>query len=151
VVVAVMVQIEGQNYPDHLLYDVNNQIWYAPLDDGTVRAGFTPWAASLMGDVLVFTPKRIGRDFERDRSFATIEGGKWIGSARAAFDGVVVAHNEALVRHPELLQQDAFGAGWMLVVRPARADWSQNLVTGAAIADAFAAWLATEAYKDRAE
>jgi hypothetical protein len=54
----------------------------AVISDGTVRAGFTPWAASLMGDVLVFTPKRIGRDFEKDRSFATIEGGKWIGSAR---------------------------------------------------------------------
>jgi hypothetical protein len=38
----------------------------------------------------------------------------------------------------------------MLVVRPARADWREGLVTGQAIAPAFAAWLATEAYKDRA-
>jgi hypothetical protein len=36
----------------------------------------------------------------------------------------------------------------MLVVRRARADWSQDLVTGPALAPAFAAWLATEAYKD---
>ena len=46
------------DYPDHLFYDMNNQIWYEPLADGTMRAGFTPWAVALMGEVLVFTPSR---------------------------------------------------------------------------------------------
>ncbi|MGA8155687.1 MAG: hypothetical protein WB822_05620 [Rhodoplanes sp.] len=142
--------MDVSDYPNDRFYDMNNQLWYEPLADGTVRAGFTPWAAALMGEILVFTPKRIGRDFEKDRSFAVIEGGKWVGTARAAFDGVVVAHNEDVIDRPELIGEDAFGAGWMLVVRPARADWREGLVTGQAIAPAFAAWLATEAYKDRA-
>jgi glycine cleavage system H protein len=146
-----VAKVQDSDYPDHLFYDVNNQIWYEPLDDGTVRAGFTPWAASLMGEVLVFTPKRIAREFEKDRSFATVEGGKWIGSARAAFEGVVVAHNELLVRKPELLTEDAFGEGWMLIVRPTRDDWRAGLVTAAAIEPAFEAWIATSAYKDRTE
>jgi len=145
-----MALVQGSHYPDHLFYDMNNQIWYEPLADGTIRVGFTPWAAALMGEVLVFTPKRIGRDFETERSFATVEGGKWVGSARAAFDGVVVAHNEALVRKPELLTEDAFGQGWMLLVRPMNEAWRERLVTDAAIAPAFDAWLASEAYKDRA-
>jgi glycine cleavage system H protein len=142
--------VDGRDYPDHLHYDVANQIWYEPLGDGTLRVGFTPWAVALMGDVLVFTPKRLGRDFEADRSFAVVEGGKWVGSARAAFDGVVVAHNEALMRRPELLNEDAFGAGWMLVVRPATDTWRARLVTGVAVETEFDAWLATGAYKDRA-
>jgi len=146
-----VTRIQDSDYPDHLLYDVDNQIWYDALADGTVRAGFTPWAAALMGEVLVFTPKRIGHAFEKVRWFATIEGGKWVGSARAAFDGVVVAHNELLVRRPELLTEDPFGQGWMLVVRPARADWRDGLVAGAALAPAFDAWIATGAYKDRTE
>ena len=129
-----MVKLADHELPDHLHYDIDNQIWYGPLADGTVRAGFTSWAVALMGEVLVFTPKRIGRDFERGRSFATVEGGKWIGSARAAFDGVVVAHNEALIAKPELLMHDAYGEGWMLVVRPADE-----------------AWLATETYKGRTD
>jgi glycine cleavage system H protein len=144
-----VVKVQDNDFPDHLLYDVENQIWYEPLGDGTVRAGFTAWAANLMGDVLVFTPKRIGRDFEKGRSFAVVEGGKWVGSARAAFDGVVVAHNELLERKPELLNQDAYGQGWMLVVRPADEHWRKALVTGPAIAPAFEAWMASEAYKDR--
>ena len=142
--------MDVSDYPDDLFYDMNNQIWYAPLADGTVRAGFTPWAAALMGEILVFTPKRIGREFEKDRSYAVIEGGKWVGTARAAFDVVVVAHNEDVISQPELIGRDAFGAGWMLVVQPARTDWREGLVTAQAIAPAFAAWLATEAYKDRA-
>jgi len=146
-----VVKIQDNEFPDHLFYDIENQIWYQPLADGTLRAGFTAWAVTLMGEVLVFTPKRIGRDFETGRSFATIEGGKWIGSARAAFDGVVVAHNESLIRKPELLMEDAYGKGWMLTVRPAHENWRTTLVTGAAIAPAFEAWLATDAYKSRAD
>lgn len=144
-----MVMLDGSEFPEHLLYDIANQIWYAAVPDGTVRAGFTAWSAKLMGDVLVFTPKRIGRDFEKDRSFAVVEGGKWVGSARAAFDGVVVAHNEQLVRKPELMNRDPFGAGWMLIVRPAGDDWRAGLVTGPAIAPAFEAWLATGVYRER--
>jgi len=146
-----VASVQGNDFPDALLYDMENQIWYAPLEDGTVRAGFTAWAANLMGEVLVFTPKRIGRDFEKGRSFAVVEGGKWVGSARAAFDGVVVAHNELLERKPELLNKDAFGEGWMLIVRPSRGDWRRELVTGAEIAPAFETWLATGAYRDRTD
>jgi glycine cleavage system H protein len=130
---------------------MENQIWYEPLADGTVRAGFTSWAANLMGEVLVFTPKRIGRDFDQGRSFAVVEGGKWVGSARAAFAGTVVAHNEHLERKPELVNQDPFGRGWMLLVRPAHDNWRDVLVTGADIAPAFELWLSSGAYKDRTD
>jgi glycine cleavage system H protein len=146
-----MALVDGKEYPEHLYYDLDNQIWYEPLEDGTIRAGFTPISIALAGEVLVFTPKRVGKDFEAQRSFATIECGKWVGAARAAFDGVVVASNEELVRKPKLLNQDAFGAGWMLIVRAADAGWRDRLATGAGVAAAFAAWIAAEAYKGRTE
>lgn len=146
-----MVKVRDNDFPDHLLYDVDNHIWYEPLADGTVRAGFTTWATSQMGELLAFTPKRIGRDVEKGRSFAVVEGGKWIGSARAAFDGVLVSHNELLERKPGLLNQDAYGQGWMVTVRPAGEDWQAALVTGAAIEPAFEAWFASDAYKDHTQ
>ena len=144
-----MALVQGRNYPEHLYYDLDNQIWYEPLADGTIRAGFTPIAIELAGEVLVFTPKRIGREFQAQRSFAIIECGKWVGAARAAFDGVVVAANDELERRPKLLNEDAFGAGWMLIVRAAKSDWRDQLITGPALAPAFAAWIAAEAYKGR--
>jgi glycine cleavage system H protein len=101
----------------------------------------------LMGDVLAFTPKRAGRDFKAQRSFATIEGGKWVAAAEAAFDGSVVAANEELEHKPRLLNQDAFGAGWMLIVRPAEPGWRESLITGSGIGQEFEAWIKAEAYK----
>lgn len=144
-----MAEPAPEAYPERLFYDLDNQIWYEPLADGTVRAGFTPVAMELAGEVLVFTPMRIGRDFLKTKSFATIECGKWVGSARAAFDGVVVAHNEALIRRPDMLNRDAFGAAWMVIVRPLAEDWREGLVTGPAVAQRFAQWLAGGAYRDR--
>ncbi len=112
-----MALIDGKEYPEHLYYDLENQMWYEPLDDGTVRTGFTPVAMDLAGEILVFTPKRIGHRFEAQRSFAIIEGGKWVGAAHAAFTGVVVKANAELERRPGLLNTDPFGAGWMIKVK----------------------------------
>jgi glycine cleavage system H protein len=143
--------MQDHEFPEHLLYDVENQIWYAPLPDGTLRTGFTAWAAALMGEVLVFTPKRLGHTFEKDRWFAMVEGGKWVGAARAAFDGIVIAQNESLIDKPELLTTDSFGAGWMLVVRPTQDDWRAGLVTGPDVGPAIESWITGGSYKDRAE
>lgn len=145
-----MAQVQGYDFPEDLLYDIENQVWYAPLGDGTLRAGFTAWASSLMGEVLVFTPKRLGHAFEKNRWFAMVEGGKWVGAARAGFDGTVVAHNEALVDKPELLTKDPFGAGWMLIVRPAGDDWRRGLVTGESVGATIDIWIAGGSYRDRA-
>jgi glycine cleavage system H protein len=63
----------------------------------------------------------------------------------------VLAHNELLVRKPELMNSDAYGDGWMLIVRPTHETWRDGLATGSEVAPAFQAWLASEAYKNRAE
>jgi glycine cleavage system H protein len=146
-----VAKVQDHEFPEHLLYDVENQIWYEPLPDGTLRVGFTTWAVSLMGEILVFTPKRIGHTFEKERWFAMVEGGKWVVAAHAAFDGIVVAHNENLVDRPELLTSDALDKGWMLIVRPTRNDWRAGLVSGAVIGPTMEKWIAGGSYKDRTE
>ena len=101
--------------------------------------------------MLIFSPKRVGKSFEAQRSFAINECGKWVGAARAAFDGSVLAANEDLERTPRLLNEDAFGRGWMLIVRASGADWHKGVTTGGAVAPAFADWIAAEGYKGRAD
>ena len=141
-----MADVRGCHFPDHLHYDVPNLIWYASLDDGTVRAGLTPVATGLSGPMLAFTPRRPSRDFEAGKSFATIESGKWVGPARAGFAGVVVTINEALMARPNIANADPYGAGWMLTARPASPGWRDGLITGAGIGPAFEAWMAAESF-----
>src|SRR4029079_19739559 len=145
-----MALIQGHDFPDDLLYDVENQIWYAPLSDGTLRAGFTSWAVALMGEVLVFTPKRLNHAFEKNRWFAMVEGGKWSVAARASCEMIMIARNEKLVATPELLMSDAYGEGWMLIVRPDKTDWRAGLVTGAAVGQTIEARIAGRSHKETA-
>ena len=141
-----MAIVRGCAFPGHLLYDVPNHVWYLPLDDGTVRAGMTPVAIVLAREVLVYTPKRVGRDFDKHRSFATVESAKWVGSVRAGFDGQVVALNDALIKQPTLANSDPYGQGWMLIVRPRREDWRDGLVAGADVGPAYEAWMESEGF-----
>ena len=131
-----------------LLHDVEQHIWYEPLADGRVRLGMTPVATALAGEVLAFTPKRVGRRFDAGRSCATIESGKWVGPARAVFGGTVREVNDALVARPGLANRDPYGTGWMIVAEPddpaATALALQGLAAGAALGPAYEAWMARE-------
>jgi len=140
------VLVRGCEFPDHLFYDVPHHTWYAPAENGLVRAGMTVVGVALAREVLVFTPKRVGRSFEAGRAFATVESAKWVGSVRAAFDGEVVAVNDDAIRSPALVNDDCYGAGWLLVVKPADNTWQANLVTGDTIAAAYEAWMENEAF-----
>ena len=118
-----MPVVRGCNLPDELLYDVDNHTWYQELDDGTVRMGMTMVATALAGELVAFTPKKVGREVKAGKSCATIESGKWVGPARSAVDGEVVAVNEALVDTPRLANDDPYANGWMLILRPE--NWAQ--------------------------
>ena len=147
-----MARIGEHEFPEDRFYDIANQVWYWPLGDGTIRAGFTPLSMTLAGDALVFTPKRLGKPFWREKWFAMVECGKWIGAARAAFDGTMIAHNEALVARPILLNRDAFGEGWMAILSADdAASWRETLVTGDDLEPRLTAWLEAESYRDRTD
>lgn len=141
-----MAVVRGCRFPDDLLYDVPHHTWYRAESGGIVRVGLTPVAIVLAREVLVFTPKRVGRPFETGRSFATIESAKWAGAVRAAFDGTVAAVNEALIDRPTIANTDCYGEGWMMLVRPGSSEWRAALVSGPGIAAAYEAWMESEAF-----
>lgn len=136
-----MALVRGCSFPDHLFYDLAHHVWYAPAGDGLVRAGITPVGVALAREVLVFTPKRVGRSVEKGRAMATVESAKWVGSVRAGFDATIEAVNEALVARAGLANTDCYGAGWMLLLGPRFDGWRTGMVTGLAIAPAYEAWM----------
>ncbi len=117
-----MTQVRGCNMPDDLLYDVDNHIWFKELGDGTVKLGMTTVATALAGQLVAFTPKKAGRSVDAGKSCATVESGKWVGPAKSAAAGEIVAVNDDLVGKPSLANEDPYGAGWMVIVKPS--DWA---------------------------
>ncbi len=139
-----MISVRGCLFPEHLLYDVENHVWYERLENGAFRLGMTAVAVAQAGEILAFTPRRVGRPVEAGRACATVESGKWVGPARIAFDGIVEAVNEAMIQRPALANRDCYGAGWMLVARPERELPLQRLVSGNEIAEAYERWMQAE-------
>jgi glycine cleavage system H protein len=135
-----MPTVKGCNLPDDLLYDVENQIWFKELGDGTVRLGMTTVATAMAGKLVAFTPKGVGKDVKAGKSCATVESGKWVGPAKTAAGGAVVAVNEAVVATPSLVNDDPYGNGWLIVLKPDEWDSAKAaLVPGAQVAGPYEA------------
>jgi glycine cleavage system H protein len=117
-----MPTVRGCNLPDDLLYDVTNNIWFREMDDGTVRLGMTAVATEMAGQLVAFTPKKVGKAIAAGKSCATIESGKWVGPAKTAAGGEVVAVNADLVANPKLANEDPYNKGWMITLKPE--DWA---------------------------
>jgi len=117
-----MADVRGCYLPDDLLYDVDNHIWFQELPDGTVKLGMTTVATAMAGPLVAFTPKKAGRRLEAGRSCATVESGKWVGPAKSVAGGEVAVVNEVLIRQPGLANEDSYGAGWMVILKPD--DWA---------------------------
>jgi glycine cleavage system H protein len=135
-----MPTVKGCNLPDDLLYDVENQIWFKELGDGTVKLGMTAVATAMAGKLVAYTPKGVGKEVKAGKSCATVESGKWVGPAKTAAGGTVVAINEALAATPSTANSDPYGEGWLIVLKPE--DWDTakaGLVPGAQVAGPYEA------------
>ena len=135
-----MATVKGCNLPDDLLYDVENHIWFKELGDGTVRVGMTAVATAMAGKLVAFTPKGVGKDVKAGKSCATVESGKWVGPAKVAAGGSVVAINDNLVATPSIANADPYGEGWLIVLKPEDWDGAKGaLVAGAQVAGPYEA------------
>ncbi|MDT8318962.1 MAG: hypothetical protein RQ826_00405 [Xanthomonadales bacterium] len=142
-----MPTVRGCTLPDDLLYDVDNHIWFTEVGDGTVRIGMTAVATAMAGQLVAFTPKKVGRKVRPGKSCATVESGKWVGPAKSAAGGEVVAVNEDLVAHPGKANEDPYTA-WMVQLDPE--DWDSvkpTLTPGGEVAAPYEARMDSEGFE----
>lgn len=142
-----MAEVRGCHMPDDLLYDVANHIWFKEVGDGTVKLGMTTVATAMAGQLVAFTPKKVGREVQAGKSCATVESGKWVGPAKSAAGGEIAAVNEELVAKPSLANEDPYGQGWMIILKPT--DWNAvkaSLVPGSQVAGPYEAKMAADGF-----
>ena len=86
-----------------------------------VVIGVSDYAQNQLGDVVFVELPAVGKDVTAGRAFGVVESVKAASDLNAPISGKVVAINETLANDPALVNQDAFGGGWMIKVKPSNA------------------------------
>lgn len=92
--------------------------WVRELPDGTLEVGITDHAQAALGDLVFVEVPEIGRELQVGESFAVVESVKAASDVYAPVAGTVLAANTQLGSAPELINQDPYGAGWIVRVKP---------------------------------
>ena len=101
-------------YPDELRYTSQHE--WAKAEDGRVRIGITDFAQDALGDVVYVDVPEVGTEVRAGEPFGEVESTKSVSDVYAPVTGVVVERNEALADNPQLVNEDPYGAGWMISI-----------------------------------
>ncbi len=115
--------------PSDLRYTKEHEWIRIEGDRGTV--GITDFAQDALGDVVFVELPAVGTVLEQGRVFGVVESNKTVSDLYAPAAGEVVEVNEELRTRPELVNQDPYGAGWMIRLR-LRPDGAGELLDAAA-------------------
>lgn len=117
--------------PDDLRYTEDHE-WARETADGVVRVGITDYAQRQLGDVVLVELPAVGDTVATGESCGTVESTKSVSEIYPPVAGEVVAVNEALLDEPELVNQEPYGSGWMIDLRPVGSGQLDGLLDAAA-------------------
>ncbi len=103
-------------YPADCKYTKNHE-YLKPLGDGTALIGITHYAQEALGDVVFVQLPEVGTALATGDEFGTVESVKTVSECYLPSGGEVVAVNDELEAHPEFVNEDAYGKGWMLKIK----------------------------------
>ena len=92
---------------------------YLRPDGERLRLGLSAYAVDQLGDIVFVELPEVGAELRQGASFGSVESVKAVEDLLAPISGVVAARNEAVLANPEELQNDPYGEGWLLQIRPA--------------------------------
>lgn len=125
-------------YPADLKYTKEHE--WIKMEGERGRVGITHHAQNALGDVVFVELPKVGRTLKQMETFGVVESVKAVSDLYCPVSGQVVEVNTGLEGKPELVNQDCYGAGWMIVVQVANPKELGNLMD----AKAYEAYLAAE-------
>ena len=112
-----------ESYPDELMYHPEHD--WARIEGDVATFGITWYAQNALGEVVFFEPPDTGTTVTKDSVYAEVESVKAVSDVYSPLSGEVVEVNEALGDSPEQINDDPYGAGWLVKVKlsdPSEAD-----------------------------
>ena len=103
------------SYPSDLKYHPEHD--WARIEGDTATFGITWYAQEQLGEVVFFEPPAVGADVTKDKPYTEVESVKAVSDVVAPLSGEVLEVNAGLSDEPEQVNEDPYGAGWMVKVR----------------------------------
>ena len=116
-----MVQI-----PDELKYTSDHE--WALEEEELLVIGITDYAQDALGEIVYIELPSEGDEITKGDPFGAVESTKAVSDLYAPVSGDVVEVNEALLDSPETINEDPYGEGWMIKVRPYDTDEIEDLM-----------------------
>jgi glycine cleavage system H protein len=91
-------------------------------DEEFVTVGITDHAQTMLGDLVYVELPEIENSFELGQEVAVIESVKAAADVYCPVSGEVVEINELLLENPQLINEDPYGKGWLVRIRPFESD-----------------------------
>ncbi len=117
-------------YPENLKYTKDHE-WVLLKEGNTAYVGITDFAQSELGEIVYVDVTTEGETLEADEVFGTIEAVKTVSDLLMPALGKVVEANAELEDHPELVNEDPYGAGWLIKVELDNPDNLSHLMSAA--------------------
>jgi len=115
-----MVKVEDYEVPENLCY--HKEYLWAKKEDGKVKIGMIDFAQKQLNDIVFVELPSVGDTVTQGEPFGTLESVKAVSDLVAPVNGTIETINEELESKPELLNEDPYGAGWLLIVAPTNLD-----------------------------
>ena len=99
-------------FPEGLLYSETHE--WVKDKEGQVTIGLTDYAQSQLKDIVYVDFPEIGSEFKKDESIGVVESVKTVADIYSPITGKVIAKNLDLKDHPEFINTDPYGKGWIV-------------------------------------
>jgi glycine cleavage system H protein len=106
------------SYPADLLYHPEHDWARVDAADPEIATlGITWYAQDALGEVVFFDPPAVGKALVKDEPYAEVESVKAVSDVLAPLSGEIVEVNDALADEPAAINEDPYGAGWLVKIR----------------------------------
>ena len=99
------------------------------MDDGRAIVGITDYAQSELSDIVFIEFPEVGSMVEAGQAFGIVESVKAVTDIFAPVSGEIAEIHEALADHPEWVNEEPYGRGWIVALIPADSDDLETLLS----------------------
>jgi len=111
-----VVKVGGYEVPEGLYYTEDFE--WIKIEGDKVRMGITDYAQKQLREIVYAELPSTGMTVKQNEPYGTVESVKAVSDLVAAISGTVEEVNTEVQSKPEILNEDPYGKGWLLLIKP---------------------------------